>query len=104
MLNSRIGNLNIGYPLFLTPKEYEDLFLKENIRNYFKQKAAAASSDNPDDQRDLLPSYKVHSKLFETIFGGNTIDIKPTGTVELDLGMRFTKQDNPALSPRNQKT
>lgn len=103
VLNSRIGNLNIGYPLFLTPKEYEDLFLKENIRDYFKQKAAAASSDNPDDQRDLLPSYKVHSKLFETIFGGNTIDIKPTGTVELDLGMRFTKQDNPALSPRNQK-
>ena len=102
VLNSRMGELYIGYPLFLTPKEYEELFLKENIRDYFRQKSAAAASENPDDQRDLLPSYKVHSKLFETIFGGNTIDVKPTGTVELDLGMRYTKQDNPALSPRNQ--
>src|SRR5690606_39987843 len=36
-----------------------------------------------------------------SIFGGNTIDVKPTGSVELDLGIRYSKQDNPALSPRN---
>jgi hypothetical protein len=26
------------------------------------------------------------------------IDVKPTGSVEMDLGARFTKQDNPSFS------
>lgn len=101
VLNTKIDDITIGYPLFLTPKEYEDLFMKETISNYFKSKSDAVASDNPTDQKDLLPSYKINSKLFESIFGGNTIDVKPTGTVDLDLGIRYSKQDNPALSPRN---
>jgi cell surface protein SprA len=36
-------------------------------------------------------------KSFESIFGSNTIDVKPTGSVEMDLGLRFTKQDNPSF-------
>jgi cell surface protein SprA len=45
--------------------------------------------------------YQILCKLwfFETIFGSNTIDVKPTGSVEMDLGVRYTKQDNPAFSP-----
>ena len=52
-------------------------------------------------KKDLLPRYYIKSGLFETIFGSNTIDIKPTGSIEMDLGLRYTKQDNPAFSPRN---
>jgi len=101
ILNTKLGDVNINYPLFLTRKEYEDLFMRETISEYFKSKSQAVASDNPEDQRDLLPSYKVHSKLFESIFGSNTISVKPSGFVEVDLGVRFTKQDNPSLSPRN---
>src|SRR5690606_32699496 len=101
ILNSKLGDFNISYPLFLTPQEYEDLLMRESIGDYFKKKNQAANSENPEEQRDLLPQYKVRSKLFESIFGSNTIDIKPTGFVEMDLGIRFSKQDNPALSPRN---
>lgn len=103
VLNTKIGEYNIGYPLFLTPQEYEDMRMKESISEYFRNKTSAVNSDNPEEQRDLLPQFKVRSKVFESIFGSNTIDIKPTGFVEMDLGMRFSKQDNPALSPRNQK-
>jgi hypothetical protein len=28
------------------------------------------------------------------------IDVKPTGSVEMDLGARFTKQDNPSFSKK----
>ncbi|HUH51622.1 MAG TPA: cell surface protein SprA [Flavobacterium sp.] len=101
ILNSKLGDFTVSYPLFLTPKEYEDLLLRESISNYFKDKNKAAASTDPEEQRDLLPSYKVHSKLFESIFGSNTIDVRPTGSVEMDLGMRYSKQDNPSLSPRN---
>jgi cell surface protein SprA len=96
---------NINYPIILTPQEYEQLVLKENMREYFQQKSNAIDGKGTaEQQKDLLPRYYVNSSFFETIFGGNTIDVKPQGSVELDLGIRYTKQDNPSLSPRNRST
>ena len=101
---SSVDGFNINYPLVLTPAQYHELVLREEMRKYYKEKSLAIDSKKEDAKRDLLPRYYVNSKLFEAIFGSNTIDIKPTGSVELDLGVRFTKQDNPAFSPRNRQT
>ena len=104
---STFEGFNINYPIILTPKEYEALVLKESMREYFKQKSDAidGKKDGSEEaKKDLLPRYYVNSGFFETIFGSNTIDVKPTGSVEMDLGARYTKQDNPAFSPRNRAT
>ncbi|MFN3969230.1 cell surface protein SprA [Flavobacterium sp.] len=101
---STFEGFNINYPLILTPKEYQELVLRESMREYFKKKSDAIDGKKEGseaDKKDLLPRYYVNSGFFETIFGGNTIDVKPTGSVEMDLGVRYTKQDNPAFSPRN---
>lgn len=100
----RVGQINIGLPLVLTPQEYEDLVLEEEMRNYFKLKNDALSGrkeGTEDIQRDLLPDFYVNNNLFESIFGGSEINIVPQGSVEIDLGLLYTKQDNPAFSPRN---
>ena len=101
---SSVDGFSIKYPVILTPKEYESLVLKESMKEYFKKKSDAIDgkkSGSEADKKDLLPRYYVNSGLFESIFGSNTIDVKPTGSVEMDLGARFTKQDNPSFSPRN---
>ena len=96
---------NINYPIILTPKEYQQLVLRESMRDYFKKKSKAIDGKGTDaDKKDLLPRYYVNSSFFGTLFGSNTIDIKTTGSVEMDLGVRYTKQDNPAFSPRNRTT
>lgn len=101
---SSVDGFNINYPIILTPKQYEELSLRESMREYFKKKADAIDGNKAGSEaakKDLLPRYYVNSGFFESIFGGNTIDVKPTGSVEMDLGMRYTKQDNPSFSPRN---
>ena len=101
---STMDGFNINYPIILTPQEYEELVLRESMRDYFKQKSDAIDGKKDGSEaakKDLLPRYYVNSSFFETIFGSNTIDVKPTGSVEMDLGIRYTKQDNPAFSPRN---
>ncbi len=101
---STMDGFNINYPIILTPKEYEELVLRESMREYFKKKSDAIDGKKDGSEaakKDLLPRYYVNSNFFETIFGSNTIDVKPTGSVEMDLGMRYTKQDNPSFSPRN---
>lgn len=104
---SSVDGFNINYPMILTPKQYEELVLREQMRKYYQEKSAAIDgkkSGSEAAKKDLLPRYYVNSKFFESIFGSNTIDVKPTGSVELDLGVRFTKQDNPSFSPRNRRT
>lgn len=98
---------NINYPIILTPREYEQLVQRESMRSYFKKKADAIDgkkAGSEEAKKDLLPRYYINSSFFESIFGSNTIDVKPTGSVEVDLGIRHTKQDNPALSPQNRST
>ena len=107
VLNKTFDGFTISYPLFLTPKEYQKLVLKESMRNYFKKKTDAVEGvkeGSEAEKKNLLPKYYVNNSFFESIFGGNTIDVKPTGSVEIDLGMRHTKQDNPAFSPQNRST
>lgn len=102
-----VDGFTIDYPIILTPKEYENWVLKESMRTYFRKKSDAVDGKKQgaeEAKKDLLPRYYVKSGLFETIFGGNTIDVKPTGSVEMDLGFRYTKQDNPSFSPRNRST
>ena len=102
--SEKIGNFNINYPLILTPGEYQNLVLQEKLKEYYRRMADAASGQkegSEEDQKNLLPEFYINSGLFETIFGGNTINVIPQGSVEVDLGVLFSKQDNPSFSPRN---
>ena len=102
--NQTVGNYDIRYPLMLTPKQYRELLLKESMKGYFKEKLDAISGKkdgSKDGVKNLLPIFEINSNFFESIFGGNTIEVIPQGSVAMDLGVRFQKNDNPALSPRN---
>ena len=102
--SEKVGEYDISTPIFLTPQEYENLVIRERMSLYFREKSKAmqptAQGQTPNNaQRDLLPEFYVKSELFESIFGGNNIDIIPQGNVAFDLGMRYTKNDNPSISP-----
>lgn len=103
-----LGNYDIATPMFLSKEEYERLVFQERTRAYFREKASAMLSEETDaktknTQRDLLPEFYVKSDIFETIFGGNSIDINPQGSVAFDLGLRYIKNDNPAMTPENRR-
>jgi cell surface protein SprA len=101
-----LGGFDISYPIILTPAEYQELIMKEQMKAYFKEKIDAADGrkeGSEEAQKNLLPTFYVNSNFFESVFGGNTIEVIPQGSVEMDLGLLFTKQDNPAFSPRNRK-
>ena len=102
-----LGVINISAPLILTPEEYQELVIKEEMQRYFQEKSDAMSGrkeGTEEDQRDLLPGFYVDSGFFQNIFGGGDIELIPQGSVALDLGILYSKRDNPAFSPRNRST
>ncbi|MCZ4319650.1 cell surface protein SprA [Aequorivita viscosa] len=99
-----LGSFKITYPIILTPEEYRRLIQEEQMKAYFKEKIDAADGrkeGSEEQQKNLLPTFYVNSDFFESIFGGNSIEVIPQGSVEMDLGLLYTKQDNPQYSPRN---
>jgi cell surface protein SprA len=102
---STVGDFNINYPVILTPKEFQDLVVKESLKAYYKEKLDALDGKkegSEEAKKNLIPDLYINSKFFETIFGSNVISVVPQGSVEMDLGVMYTKQENPAFSPRNQ--
>ena len=102
--SEKLGDFNIGYPVILTSEQYLELVRQEGMKAYFKEKSDAFSGKKEGTEaarKDLLPNFYVNGKFFESIFGGTEIDIDPQGSVAMDLGVIWQKNDNPALSPRN---
>ena len=102
--NETLGDFNIGYPIILTPDQYFDLIEKQGIKSYFKEKSDAYSGKKEGSEaarKNLLPNFYVNNDFFQSIFGGNTIEVIPQGSVAMDLGVIWQKNDNPSLSPRN---
>lgn len=99
-----VGDFDISHPIILTPDQYFELVRKERMKAYFKEKIDAFTGKKEGSQearKNLLPNFYVNSSFFESIFGGNTIEVIPQGSVAMDLGVLWQKNDNPALSPRN---
>ena len=102
--NKNIAGYNMAYPLILTPEQYYNKVLKEKMNKNFKNINKAISGNDEEAkklQKNILPVYYVNSKFFESVFGGKTINIQPKGNFSIDLGLRYTKRDNPTLPVNN---
>jgi len=102
--SEKVGDFNIGYPIILSPEQYLELVRKEGMKDYFKEKSDAYSGKkegSEEARKNLLPNFYINNNFFQSVFGGNTIEVIPQGSVAMDLGVIWQKNDNPSLSPRN---
>ncbi|WP_349554958.1 cell surface protein SprA [Pseudotenacibaculum sp. MALMAid0570] len=100
----KVGEYYIKTPIFMTPEEYKKYRLQRDMLEYFKSKISARNSKNAAAKKDLLPTYYVNSKFFESVFGGNKIKVTPTGSINLKLGFIYQNTDNPQLSEQNRSS
>ena len=104
---NKVGNYNITHPYLMNRKEYSDYVLNKSMRDYFRQKSDAMDpkkNKNGEGAGNLLPQFMVNSKFFETVFGGNSIEIIPQGFASLDLGMLYQRIENPQIPEENRSS
>lgn len=102
---TKAGEIDVGIPLVLTPDQYRKLIKENNIKKYFQDKLSLIEEENSENSsklKNLLPNLYINSNFFETIFGGDEIELTPQGSISMDIGARYQKSDNPSLSSRNQ--
>jgi len=99
-----VGGYEMSYPIAMTAEQYRDYRLKKDMHEYYKSKLAATSKKEgaKEGKKDLLPKYYINSNFFETVFGGNEIEVNMQGNIDIKMGIAYQKVDNPMLSETNQ--
>jgi len=99
-INENVGDLFYRNPSYLTFDEFVEQEYKKSTKNYWRQRA---SEEDKLNKKVFSQKIQVRSVVFDRIFGGSTIDIRPQGSAELTFGVRVNKTGNPAV-PEAQRT
>lgn len=100
-INQTMGGMNYRPPTYMESEEYQNYMFNKQVRNYWNQRVHAESANNQENT--VIPKLRVGGEVFDRIFGGNSVDIRPNGSAELIFAYNGTKTQNPALPVKQQK-
>ena len=96
----KIGDITYRVPTTLSFEEYQQMDLDKMVQEYWRERSEVAGLDNTGG---LIPKIHIPGKVFETIFGNNTVDIRPQGTAEIMFGIVSNLREDPALSTKQRR-
>ncbi|MGZ3930865.1 MAG: T9SS outer membrane translocon Sov/SprA, partial [Bacteroidia bacterium] len=101
-VSQKMGDMRYRPDTYIDAQDYQDLQFSKAVHDYWRTRIKADDLNNKP-KKGIVPKLQVNSELFDRIFGGNTVDIRPTGTAELIFGLNRNKTLNPAIPQRQQK-
>ncbi|MCX6249682.1 MAG: cell surface protein SprA [Bacteroidetes bacterium] len=96
----KIGKMTYRVPTTMSFEEYQDQDMKKILQQYWKERSEAAGIDNSSG---VIPKLHIPGKVFETIFGNNTVDIRPQGSAEITFGIISNRRDDPMLNTNQRR-
>ncbi len=95
----KVGDQTYGLPTTLTAEEYMRYQADKDEKNYWEKRARTLSLFT---EKVELPTMYKDNSLFDRIFGGSKIDVRPQGNIDVSFGYKRNKTENPALPTRQQ--
>lgn len=102
IIHTKIGDIDIATPLVLTPDEYKERTLKEQMARYWDEKNADALSNY--ESKFNITDMKFSLGPAEKIFGPGGVQVKTQGSAELSFGIKHNNIQNYSLAERLRKT
>ncbi|MCC8144611.1 MAG: cell surface protein SprA [Tannerellaceae bacterium] len=100
IVRTRIGDMEIGTPMTLTPEEYQDYSMQQSLREYFRQK------NEEEFQREINKEFNIADMQFdigpaEKVFGPGGVRVRTQGSADVTLGLKRNTTKNPSLPARS---
>lgn len=96
IIRTKLGEKEIATPFMLSADEYNNLVLRQSMQEYYRQKNADLAQEKKDPFNFLDMSFGLGP--LEKVFGPGGVQLKTQGSVQLTMGMKINKTDNPAIS------
>ncbi len=100
-ITNKIGTLDYRNPASFSFDEYRKWDTRQALDTYWQERANSTSAAT---RLGVIPQLRVGGELFDRVFGGNTIDIKPQGSTELTFGVISNRRDDPFISQQLRRT
>jgi cell surface protein SprA len=101
-IREQMGDLPYRPPSTYSFGEFNRLYDMRMQREYWKELSRGLDGESAVSGRRLIPPIYI-SPVFDRIFGGSFVDIRPNGFISLDFGGRWQRIQNPAIPIRQQK-
>lgn len=87
------GNRPFGPGAYMDVNEYVGYDLRQSIDDYWYNHSTSYGGGNRRGG-GIIPQLHIGGDIFESIFGSNTIDIRPAGSMEIKFGVKYTHVKN----------
>ena len=105
LIRSKVGDMDLGTPLRMSPEEYQNYSLRQSLNQYFYEKNRAALDSAGTDGRSgtLFNPMDMQFDIggADKLFGPGGVRLRSQGTIGLDLGVKTSKTNNPALPEKS---
>ena len=97
VIHTRLGDNDIVTPYIMSPDEYSNMDFRRSMMAYYRQKNAESAQNVEKDPFNFLDMQFGMGPL-EKVFGPGGVQLKTTGSVVINMGVKSNSTDNPALS------
>lgn len=95
----KVGDQLIRTPTYMTHEEYLRYKAEQDERSYWRRRMDATTMFNKKPELPMM----YRDGMFDRIFGGTGIQVRPQGNVDVTFGGNWQNIKNPALTLRQQK-
>ncbi|MDE5924897.1 MAG: cell surface protein SprA, partial [Muribaculaceae bacterium] len=102
VLHTRLGEHDIVPPYLMTPEEYNSMANRRDMYDYFRERNSIQLAESEKQPFNILDMNFALGPL-EKIFGPGGVRLTTQGSIQLSMGIKSNKTDNPALSLKSRR-
>ena len=97
VIHTRLGDYDIVTPYIMSADDFSNNDFRRSMMEYYRQKNAESAQDKEQDPFNFLDMQFGMGPL-EKVFGPGGVQLKTTGSVIVNMGVKSNSTDNPSLS------
>ena len=102
VIHTRLGDNDIVTPYLMSADTYNELANRRELMTYFRQKNAE-TFENKDKEPFNIFDMNFSLGPLEKVFGPGGVRLTTQGSIQLSMGVKSNKTDNPALSLKSRR-
>ncbi|OUO98592.1 cell surface protein SprA [Barnesiella sp. An22] len=102
VIHTRVAGVDVTTPFMLSADEYNEYTLRKSMQQYYRERNAQNFAENSKSEFNFLDMNFSLGPL-EKVFGPGGVQLTTQGSIELNMGLKYNKLDNPALPMSSRK-
>lgn len=96
VVRTKLGDKEITTPFYLSAADYNNKEIRESMMDYYRKKNSELY-EKKDKEKFNIFDMKFALGPLEKVFGPGGVQLKTQGSVQVQMGVKSNKTDNPAL-------